>query len=448
MVESAGHGRQVQATQSTWGSDMATERLGRPGSGPAGTASPHVLRVTGPSAGQPTLYLPQGENLIGRAPTAIVRITDTAVSERHASILIRGLRASIRDLGSTNGTYVNQKIIQGDAYTILHTGDVITVGRRELRYELLERGASTGRPRPPSTGGEGVPSEGDSPVLALARAQYAQGRYDEAARTIWPLLQTMPNDFAVLSIYGMALKQAGKHAEAVDPLRRALSIRESETLRQALNDILSPPPRQQAAAPPPPPPTQQAGSPPPPSQAPATGTLAGDLDRPSRPDSRDSRDGLKGPLVHKWHRSIFSFLSFWLGLIVAIGGAVLPRVIALRGKVSLPVIALGAVLIMWSILRYAFTRYTVYERRIDFASGVLFQRRTPIWLYDITDISMRRSPMLAGRAAIDVEYETTKKKAGSESLIAVASGSQMREFMERLQEDVLQERRSMKKQWI
>jgi membrane protein YdbS with pleckstrin-like domain len=404
---------------------MATERLGRPASGPAGVASPHVLHVTGPPAGQQAVYLPQGESLIGRAPGATVRITDSAVSERHASILVSGLRASIRDLQSTNGTYVNQRLVQGDTYTDLHADDVITVGRQKLRYELLERGASGGRPQPPSAGGEDMSSGGANSALILARAQYAQRQYDEAAKTIWPFLQTMPNDFALLSIYGMALKQAGKPAEALDPLRRALSIRESATLRRALNDILSPPPRQQAA------------SPPSPSQAPQDGTLASDLDRPGSPSSPASRDGLKGPLVHKWHRSVFSFPAFWLGLIAAIGGVAFP-----------PVIALGALFIMWAILRSAFTRYAVHERRIDFASGILFQRRNPVWLYDITDVSMRRSPMLAGRVAIDIEYETTKKKAGSESLIAVASDSKMREFMERLQENALQERRAMKKQWL
>lgn len=111
---------------------MATERLGRPGSGPSGKAPPDVLLVTGPSEGQPTMDLSQGKGLIGYAPTATVRITDTTVSERHASIVVRGLRASIRDLGSTNGTYVNQMIIHRGAYTILHAGDVITAGRREL----------------------------------------------------------------------------------------------------------------------------------------------------------------------------------------------------------------------------------------------------------------------------------------------------------------------------
>jgi tetratricopeptide (TPR) repeat protein len=74
-------------------------------------------------------------------------------------------------------------------------------------------------------------------VLALARAQYGQGRYAEAARTIRPLFSRIPNDFDVLSIYGMALKQAGQQPEAADALRKALSIRESATLQRALEEI-------------------------------------------------------------------------------------------------------------------------------------------------------------------------------------------------------------------
>jgi hypothetical protein len=234
-------------------------------------------------------------------------------------------------------------------------------------------------------------------------------------------------DFAVLSIYGMALKQVGAHSEAAEILRQALALQESATLRRALQEITD---SAQYKAP----------AHAPASVAPAQpGTLASHLDSvPSGPGTVADSDQFKGSLLHKWHRSVISFLCFWLGLGLAVAGAFYPRLLAA-----------GALLIIWTLLRWAFTRYTVYERRIDFASGILFQHRIPVWLYDITDISMRRSPALGGKAAIDIRYESSaKKKGGQKSLVGVSSASKMREFMERLQQDVLTERRAMKKMWI
>ena len=50
--------------------------------------------------------LREGENILGRDPTADVRIDDSTVSRRHASITIAG-DATLRDLDSKNGTFVD-----------------------------------------------------------------------------------------------------------------------------------------------------------------------------------------------------------------------------------------------------------------------------------------------------------------------------------------------------
>jgi membrane protein YdbS with pleckstrin-like domain len=423
-----------------------------------------------PSGGQPTVYLPQGESLIGRAPGASLRITDRAISDRHASILVSDLRASIRDLGSTNGTYVNQTVIPGDTYTILHSGDVITVGREKLRYELLA--STTAAPHPSSqpaspnmanalsylaacryAEAEGLlRTEIDqrgatkAAVLALAQAQYGQGKYDEAARTIWPLLQVTPDDFGALSLYGMALKGKGLYSESADVLSRALRIQDSPGLRQALDEIAGRRSQQTAASAPPFNAAGAGGG-----AGGAGGSLAEDLDSPGQPGATQPADGMKGSLIHQWHRNVLSFKSFWLGVLVLAGTLVAAARAGQSGSLVLSAgIILAAVLVIASFLRAAFTRYSVYDRRIDFAAGVLFQRRNPVWLYDITDISMRRSPLLilTGTAAIDIVYDTKKQKAGSESIVAAASSSKMRDFLERLQQDWLRERRAMKKIWI
>jgi DNA-binding winged helix-turn-helix (wHTH) protein len=53
------------------------------------------------------LELVNGENLVGRSIDCGVRLDSTDVSRRHARITINDDKATIEDLGSTNGTFVN-----------------------------------------------------------------------------------------------------------------------------------------------------------------------------------------------------------------------------------------------------------------------------------------------------------------------------------------------------
>jgi pSer/pThr/pTyr-binding forkhead associated (FHA) protein len=68
---------------------------------------------------------------IGRLPDNDIRIDNAAVSGHH-SLIINILNDSfLEDLNSTNGTYVNGKLIKKHA---MQHGDVITVGHHQLRF--------------------------------------------------------------------------------------------------------------------------------------------------------------------------------------------------------------------------------------------------------------------------------------------------------------------------
>ncbi len=68
---------------------------------------------------------------IGRLPDNDIRVDNAAVSGHH-SLIINILNDSfLEDLNSTNGTYVNGKLIKKHA---LRHGDVITAGHHQLRY--------------------------------------------------------------------------------------------------------------------------------------------------------------------------------------------------------------------------------------------------------------------------------------------------------------------------
>ena len=72
---------------------------------------------------------------IGRLPDNDVRIDNPAVSGHH-SLIINILNDSfLEDLNSTNGTYVNGKLIKKHA---LQNGDVITIGHHQLRFADLQ----------------------------------------------------------------------------------------------------------------------------------------------------------------------------------------------------------------------------------------------------------------------------------------------------------------------
>jgi len=63
---------------------------------------------------------------IGRASDCDLSLQDTYLSSRHARLANDEGDLSIEDLGSTNGTYVNQELVKGRVH--LERGDVVQVG--------------------------------------------------------------------------------------------------------------------------------------------------------------------------------------------------------------------------------------------------------------------------------------------------------------------------------
>lgn len=90
------------------------------------TAGKACLVVSTGEAAGTVFQLTQPAVLIGRSAEAKVRIDEHAVSASHALIEVEGSKVSLRDLGSTNGTFVNgQRIVQK---VVLSGGDTIQAG--------------------------------------------------------------------------------------------------------------------------------------------------------------------------------------------------------------------------------------------------------------------------------------------------------------------------------
>lgn len=63
---------------------------------------------------------------VGRSPACDLSVQDTYISSRHARLMNDAGELSIEDLGSTNGTYVNQELARGRVQ--LERGDIVQVG--------------------------------------------------------------------------------------------------------------------------------------------------------------------------------------------------------------------------------------------------------------------------------------------------------------------------------
>ena len=83
----------------------------------------------------------QGANVIGRTGDADICIDRTEVSRCHARIVVQGTTATIEDLGSKNGTYVNGDRLERQA--LLTSGDEIWIGRSVARFRFLIEGEPT-----------------------------------------------------------------------------------------------------------------------------------------------------------------------------------------------------------------------------------------------------------------------------------------------------------------
>lgn len=74
----------------------------------------------------------QGQITIGRKEDNTFMLDDPYVSGKHAKIYAKSGDYIIEDLGSTNGTLVNDDQIEGKKY--LETGDIIKIGNTVLKF--------------------------------------------------------------------------------------------------------------------------------------------------------------------------------------------------------------------------------------------------------------------------------------------------------------------------
>jgi pSer/pThr/pTyr-binding forkhead associated (FHA) protein len=95
----------------------------------------YILQVVKGRSATTTLKLADAVTSIGRHDDCQIRIKSSQVSRRHCELFEAGGKLAIRDLGSSNGTFVNGKKITGQQ--VLKSGDELTVGTVTLRVSKL-----------------------------------------------------------------------------------------------------------------------------------------------------------------------------------------------------------------------------------------------------------------------------------------------------------------------
>jgi pSer/pThr/pTyr-binding forkhead associated (FHA) protein len=70
--------------------------------------------------------------VMGRGDQAEIRLEDPFASSRHARLVRQGAVIVIEDMGSTNGTYLNEELLSGPQP--LHAGDRVRIGDSEFTY--------------------------------------------------------------------------------------------------------------------------------------------------------------------------------------------------------------------------------------------------------------------------------------------------------------------------
>jgi DNA-binding NtrC family response regulator len=112
------------------------------GPAPSGPARAYLILREGDRT--EVLNLDDGDEIVlGRSSEATARIEDAKASREHARVSRRGGAIKVVDLGSRNGTLLNQEVLRGEERT-LRSGDVLRIGKAELFVAEGAAGARAG----------------------------------------------------------------------------------------------------------------------------------------------------------------------------------------------------------------------------------------------------------------------------------------------------------------
>jgi pSer/pThr/pTyr-binding forkhead associated (FHA) protein len=96
----------------------------------AAAGVPALVVRKGPEVGE-RFYLESPEITIGRDPESDIFLNDVTVSRAHARLSIVGADVTVEDVGSLNGTYVNNVLVDS---AVLRSGDTLQIGAFQMVF--------------------------------------------------------------------------------------------------------------------------------------------------------------------------------------------------------------------------------------------------------------------------------------------------------------------------
>lgn len=87
------------------------------------------------------LPLRSGETILGREGDGVVALPSASVSRQHAALILEGRAAQLRDLGSKNGTFVDDIRLEGPV--VLRDGAQLRFGTLQVIYRAAQQSSST-----------------------------------------------------------------------------------------------------------------------------------------------------------------------------------------------------------------------------------------------------------------------------------------------------------------
>jgi pSer/pThr/pTyr-binding forkhead associated (FHA) protein len=193
----------------------------------------YVLQVVRGRSATTTLRLADGVTSVGRHDDCIIRIKSSQVSRRHCEFLDVDGRLTVRDLGSSNGTFVNGKRVLGQQ--VLRVGDELTVGTVTLRVATLGQPVAATHPQASKPGDTAVVE-----ALPVDDDEEFEIEFDEDEPTAEAAIEAIPladTDAPAAPAAAIPKKAAAPPAAEKAPAKPAGDKVEDEAVAQFLLDL-------------------------------------------------------------------------------------------------------------------------------------------------------------------------------------------------------------------
>jgi pSer/pThr/pTyr-binding forkhead associated (FHA) protein len=154
------------------------------------------LIVSLPDGSEVTHDLTDATVTVGRVADNTIQIEDASVSSHHAELTLHGTDYVLKDLGSTNGTRVNNAPIQPEEAHPLRPGTSLLFGSIVIRYAS-------------DVGGETPMPQESEPALAPAATSIAPSDFANASPFQKKKKEKDTSAMAVLAVGILALLAAG-----------------------------------------------------------------------------------------------------------------------------------------------------------------------------------------------------------------------------------------------